>query len=69
MSRKTHDQDGFAISFSEGLLHFLQHAGLARHTPVSLSEQKNRVGTPRSSECPLARFHGQYRQAWGIIVE
>src|SRR6266851_4289866 len=30
---KTQDQDGFATSFPVGLLHPLQHAGLARRTP------------------------------------
>jgi hypothetical protein len=32
--RKTRGQDGFATSFPVGLLHPLQHAGLARRTPV-----------------------------------
>ncbi len=31
--RKTQGQDGFATSFPVGLLHPLQHAGLARRTP------------------------------------
>ena len=33
--RKTRSQDGVAISFSVGLLHPLQHAGLARRSPDS----------------------------------
>ena len=33
--RKTRGQDGFATSFPVGLLHPLQHAGLARRTPYN----------------------------------
>ena len=33
-TRKTRGQDGFATSFPLGLFHPLQHAGLARRTPV-----------------------------------
>src|ERR1035441_10845514 len=32
---KTRGQDGFATSFPVGLLHPLQHAGLARRSPCS----------------------------------
>src|ERR1700674_2013025 len=37
--RKTRGQDGFATSFPVGLLHPLQHAGLARRTPVGPSSR------------------------------
>src|SRR5713101_5190092 len=33
VARKTRGQDGFATSFPVGLLHPLQHAGLARRSP------------------------------------
>src|ERR1700687_5645474 len=38
---KTRGQDGFATSFPVGLLHSLQHAGLARRTPVCPSSGHN----------------------------
>src|ERR1019366_1080999 len=41
--RKTQGQDGFATSFPVGLLHPLQHAGLARRTPVCPSLAHNKL--------------------------
>jgi hypothetical protein len=38
---KTRGQDGFATSFPVGLLHPLQHAALARRTPVCPSSDRN----------------------------
>jgi hypothetical protein len=43
--RKTRGQDGFATSFPVGLLHPLQHAGLARRTRVA-----RHPGTIRQSD-------------------
>ena len=40
---KTRGQDGFATSFPVGLLHPLQHAGLARRSPDSPSLARNHV--------------------------
>jgi hypothetical protein len=40
--RKTQGQDGFATSFPVGLLHPLQHTGLARRTPVCPSSARYR---------------------------
>src|SRR5271166_6025824 len=59
---KTRGQDGFATSFPVGLLHPLQHAGLARRTPVCPSPARNverqyqsqgRIGTPRKARVSL----------------
>src|SRR5439155_6375694 len=44
---KTRGQDGFATSFPVGLLHPLQHAGLARRTPDSPSHDKQEAALPR----------------------
>ncbi len=45
--RKTRGQDGFATSFPVGLLHPLQHAGLARRTPGGPSNHNNALRTLR----------------------
>jgi len=56
--RKTRGQDGFATSFPVGLLHPLQHAGLARRTPACPSSARNggQIPTelPSSTRGPLA---------------
>src|ERR1035437_2855622 len=54
---KTRGQDGFATSYPVGLLHPLQHAGLARRTPVCPSLGLwRRLGGLCSPAC-IGTFH------------
>src|SRR2546422_11058889 len=56
--RKTRGQDGFATSFPVGLLHPLQHAGLARRTPVCpLSGGQQRIGVTSTYSPEARRFY------------
>jgi hypothetical protein len=49
---KTRGQDGFATSFPVGLFHPLQHAGLARHSPVSRPTTRNSEGALTDRRVP-----------------
>src|SRR6266403_720932 len=59
--RKTRGQDGFATSFPVGLLHPLQHAGLARRTPVCPSSAPDPKANPALP--PRERFFAIYLMA------
>src|SRR5260370_9102379 len=69
---KTRGQDGFATSLPVGLLHPLQHAGLARRTPGCPSSVQNRCRVRRS--LPTSRLErsrprgGRYAGDEGALV-
>jgi hypothetical protein len=68
---KTRGQDGFATSFPVGLLHPLQHAGLARRSPGSRLSSQNlafRFRTEPSSNCDTISDLWMSCDSWRISL-